>query len=217
MNQWIIILSVLLWASNAFAGTVTIHDAPGLLSNDIVSLERDAIDWPFDVQILVERASSQDAFEDDAHNAVTSPTTMVVAIDPARHKVVTRFGTATGVKQGDFDSISKAGNAHFRAREMRAGIEAIVFRAEASAQSKVAMSVSNEPIVVEHGMNGVTIFWVVALFCCLGGLVLLLIYKRKLDREKFEKALEENRLETAELRSQNVEDPEPPLSSELLE
>ena len=122
-----------LWSGLAIAGTLNrSHDADSMLnlsSGDVAQLQQDVGKVPFDVRLLVESAPSVSALGNDAHQAIEGfPNSMVIAIDPAGH-IAVRFGKGVGVKPGDFDSISKSGNAHFHNHEWVAGIETIVLRA----------------------------------------------------------------------------------------
>ncbi len=196
---------LLCWANVAFAGTIVVHDSTGWVpSGDISALRNESGNWPFEVHLLVENASSFQALEDHAHTAVDGTNVMVIAIDPAHHKTVTRFGTSTGVKSGDYDSISQAGNAHFRSHEIRQGIEAIIQRAKASKEATTAISSSNTPVVLKQGLGVGTWLCIILGFVALCGFIVWLVRRQKKDRDSFEKALNDNRDETSELRSRNI-------------
>lgn len=198
-------LCLLVWSGVSDAGNLAVHDyANWIPKGDLAALNSEAGAWPFDVHILVENADSRDILEDHAHLAVTGPNVMAIAVDPTHHRTVTRFGTNTGVKPGDYDSITQAGNAHFRAHEVRQGLEAIVVRASASRQAVTAISASNEPVVLKEGLGTGTWFCIVVGFFALGGFIVWLVRKQKRDRENFERALDDNRLETSELVSRNT-------------
>ena len=177
-----------------------------LTPGDVAQLQKDAADMPFDVQLLVENVSTIAALGQDAHAAVTGPNIMVLAIDPVAGHVLTRFGKSTGVKPSDFDSISKAGNAHFHNHEWVAGIETVVIRAQASAQTSTGIAQSSAPVVVEHGLSGGTWLLIALLGAGFVGIIVWLYRRSQRDREGYEKALDANRLETAELVSRNVEE-----------
>lgn len=180
------IVALCLWASTSLAGTIDVHDSVGFLSTgDVQTLRDHNGNWPFDVHLLAESASSMEALESDAHRAVTSSSVMVIAVDPAHHKTVVRFGTATGVKTGDYDSISKAGNAHFRSGENEAGVEAILARARASKESIVAMSSSNAPVIIEHGLSTEAWVGIVALFVVFVVVLWWLYTSAKRDKQAF--------------------------------
>lgn len=200
-------LTLVLWAASASAGTLSVRDSTGWIpSGDVATLRSEAAQWPFDVHVLVENAPSFHALEGDAHSWTDSGS-MTIAIDPSHHKTVVRFGNGTGVKAGDFDSISAAGNANFRSHEVRQGLEAIVARAQASRESSVAMSQSNAPVtVVRHEGLGFGAWLLIVLgFFALCGFVVWLVRRHNRDRRSFERALDENRLETSELLSRNVD------------
>lgn len=185
--------------------TFGIHDSPGFVpSGDVAALKAEGSSWPFDVHLLVENASSFDALENDAHNAVTAPNVMAIAIDPQLHKTVVRFGTGTGVKAGDYDSIAKAGNAHLRAGEVKQAIDAIVTRAVASRQATTAISASSEPVVLHQGLSGGEWFLLILIAAAGCGFVYWLWRRWVRSQEAFARALDDNRLETAELRSHNA-------------
>lgn len=199
-------LLVTLYATTASAGTIIVRDSANFVpASDVSKLQLDATQWPFDVHVLAEVAPDHNTLEDDAHNSVDNPNVLVIAVDPTHHKTIVRFGNATGVKPGDYDSISQAGNAHFRSHEIAQGIEAIVIRSVASKQATVAISVSNAPVVVQQGLSAPTWFLIALFAGSLAGIVIWLVRKSRKDRESFEKALDDNRLETSELMSRNVE------------
>lgn len=193
-------LALLCWTGLAMAGGVTVRDQAHVLSSgDVARLSSDAAPWPFDLHVLTAVFPTRDLLEDQAHQWVDSPRAVVVAVDPQNHHVVVRFGTGTGVHGGDFDSLAKAGNAHFRSGDWVDGIEAIGVRAYASTQTASGISVSNEPVVLQQGLG----FWIWALIVGAGaGLVWLTWWVMRRSRE----VLDENRLETAELRSRNIKD-----------
>jgi hypothetical protein len=193
----------------ALAGTITVHDSAGFVpSGDIEKLRTDANDWPFDVHILAQNVASLDMLEENAHLAVTGPNVLVIAIDPAHHKTVVRFGNSTGIKPGDYDSISAAGNAHFRAHNIAQGFEVILARARASRESVSALSTSTTPVVItnERGLSWSAWLGIVLLFTGFVTVIVLLYRRSKRNQEAFQAALDENRLETSELRSRNIEE-----------
>lgn len=177
-----------------------------LTSGDVAQLQKDVAGMPFDVQLLVENVSTIAALGQDAHAAVTGPGIMVLAIDPVAGHVLTRFGKSTGVKPSDFDSISKAGNAHFHNHEWVAGIETVAIRAQASAQTSTGIAQSSAPVVVEHGLSGGTWLLIALLGAGFIGIIVWLYRRSQRDREGYEKALDANRLETADLVGRNVEE-----------
>lgn len=183
---------------------IVIHDnASYIPSGDVAALQSESL--PFDVHILTEDVPNRTRLENDAHAGVTGANVMVLAIDPVHHHVECRFGSNTGVKVGDFDSIARAGNAHFHAGEVRQGIEAVLFRAKASAETSTAISQSSVPVVVTNGMSGGEKTFIVLLFA---GVALTWWYfwrRAKAAKAEFQKTLEDNQLEMAELRTHNVE------------
>jgi hypothetical protein len=192
-------------ANLALAGTLVVHDSVGWIPNrDVSAINAEAGHWPFDLRLLIEDTRDQGALEDHAHAAVNGPNVMVIAIDPKRHRTVTRFGVSTGVKPGDYDSISQAGSAHFRSHEIRQGIEAIVARARASQEAPVAISASHTPVVIKEGLGFGAWLCIVLGGCALVGFIVWLVRKQQRDRKRFERALDDNRLETSELLSRNV-------------
>jgi len=200
----IFVMVTLLWSVTAFAGTLSVRDTVNWIpTGDRSTIQSSANASPFDVHILVENASSFNVLESDAHNWVDSPHVMVIAIDPVHHKTLTRFGTGTGVKAGDYDSISAAGNAHFRSHEIGQGFEAIIIRAKASAQATTALSQSNTPVVIQEGLSAGAWFGIVLGFCLLVGFIVWLVRRQRQDRDSFERALIDNKLETSELRLNN--------------
>jgi hypothetical protein len=204
---WMTVLAAVSWALGASAGSIEIRDNAGFIPpSDVVRLRADQASWPFDVHVLAEVVDTRDTLEDDAHRAVTNPQVVVLAVDPTHHRTVVRFGNETGVKSGDYDSIAQAGGAHFRAHEVADGFEAMITRVRASREAARAISTSSTPVIVQEGLSGGT-WWLIALsFACFAGLAVWLYRRSKRDREVFSAALDENRLETAELRSRNVEE-----------
>lgn len=184
---------------------ISINDPINLLSSsDGDHLQSASERWGFETHILIRKTDTTAALDDQAHAQMTGPGVVVIAVDPINHRTAVRFGTGTHVKAGDFDSIAKAGNAHFRAGEWAAGIEAIGVRAQASAQSKVAMSVSNEPVIIQNGLT--TGAWVAIgfMFVSVIGLAVWWWRRSRKELEKAAAALEQNRLETGELISHNA-------------
>ena len=164
--------------------TIEAQDLTGTISaSDLASLNgRPA---PFHVRVLFTSQDSLEKLEDISHGALSTPDMVVIGIDPGHHRVVARFGTATGVKPGDFDSVAKAGNAHFRAKEWTAGVDAIAVRAKASADSRVAMSVSNEPIVIEQGLSGWAWTGIAILFAAVIACVVAVIRRMRRQQTEF--------------------------------
>lgn len=183
-----------------------IHDQANLLSSaDRSALESAATSWRFETHVLIQHTAGSAELDDAAHAAITTPNTVVIAVDPQRHHTAVRFGSATHVKPGDYDSISKAGNAHFRAGEWGAGLAAIGTRAEASAESRVAMSVSNEPVVIEKGLSTGTWVGIALLF---GAVVTcLVVVLRKMRRQQAAFASTSSALieEASEYRGRNMD------------
>ena len=141
--------SLALLSTSTLAGTLAVRDVAALLSpQDIQALQTKAATLPFDVHLLIEKAGSKAALEDHAHAWVDGPKVVVVGLDPAGHHVVARFGVQTGVKTGDFDTVTLAGNTHFRAGEFVPGIEAIWTRARASAEAKAAITTQAAPVIL---------------------------------------------------------------------
>jgi hypothetical protein len=225
MKTSLAVFALLLWSSVARAGSFTqTGDASSILtSDDLSQLRQEFVTWPIDIRVLVERAGDLQTLQRDAHDAVVTPNVVVIAIDPSAGRVVTRFGRNTGIRSGDFDAISKAGNASFHNHAWRQGIEAIAARAQASATPQVVqvpvqvpmqVPATNQPVIVQvpvaappvqHGMSGGDIFLTLLLVGGCAGLVFWLFRRARKEREDFQNALDENRLETAELRSRNVE------------
>ena len=85
---------VVLVTGFAQAGTLTVRDTAGFLTpSDVSALQAKSGEWPFNLVVLAENAPSFPILEDHAHNLITGPSVMVIAVDPAHHKVVTRFGS----------------------------------------------------------------------------------------------------------------------------
>lgn len=188
-------------------GTATIHDDLGKLTgHDVSDIQRAAGDWPFDTQVLIVSAESSNRLDDMAHNAITNPHVVAIAVDPPHHHTSVRFGTATGVKAGDYDSITKAGSAHFRSGEFGAGIVAIGTRAEGSSKAHVAMAQSNEPVIVEHGWSAGTWFVFILVFgAAITGLAFLFRRWRK-AQQRIEADLAETRDQASQLLTRNIEE-----------
>jgi len=190
----------------AQAGTFQVRQGTDFLKfSEYNELQAKAQDWPFDVHLLAESTETLQVLEDRAHDWVNGPNVMVVAIDPVHHRVVTRYGTGLQVKTGDYDSITAAGNTHFRAQENAQGVVAIVTRAKASSEAKVALVGQEEPIIIQGGLSTGTWVGLSLLFVLVCGVAVWIWRRNKQEREEFERALDENRLETAELRARNIE------------
>jgi hypothetical protein len=203
----LLLLGLMALAPTAFAGEIIVRDQAALLTaDDVVTLKNRRADFSFDVVVLAENAPDAATLEDHAHQAVDRPNLLVVAIDPGHQRVVTRFGTGLGVKMPDRESITAAGNAHLRAREPAPGILAILYRAKASAESAVPLTAATgAPVVVQQGLSTGTwvgIGLVIALFV---GLAVWLFQKLRSERSEYQRALDENREETSDLRTRNIE------------
>ena len=184
--------------------TIKIHDDAALLSSsDRSAIESAASSWRFDTHLLIRVVPGTGELDDAAHAAITAPGVVVIAIDPTHHHTAVRFGTATRVKPADYDSIAKAGNAHFRAGEWGAGIAAIGTRAEASAEAKVAMAVSNEPVVIEQGLSTGAWVGISLLFAAIVGVIVLVVRRMRRNEERFASAASDLVLETSGHRSRN--------------
>lgn len=202
----LVTLALLLVAAVAGAGTIVFRDPAGALTPAAMSgLQAHVGDWPFAAHVLVEAAPDLPTLEDDAHAWVDSPNVVVIAIDPSHHRVVTRFGSATGVKTGDFDAVSASGSVAFRAHDLPGGIEAILLRARASREASTALTSSTQPpVIIEHGLTAGTWVPMVLFAGLLVGVIVWLVRRARRSDEVFTNALEENRLETSELRSRNI-------------
>lgn len=188
-------------------GNVLIRDDQNTLSTgDIAAIQSTGGGWPFEAHVLVGSFPTRDALEDAAHLAITSPRVVAIGVDPGHHHVAVRFGTSSGVKAGDYDSIAKAGNAHFRSGEWVAGIQAIGTRARASAQAHVAIAQSNEPVVVEEGLGTGAWLGIGLLFAVVVGCVVWLWRRSRKDRDSFTRALDDSREQTGQLAMRNIEE-----------
>lgn len=185
---------------------IKIHDDAHLLTSaDRATIESAAGAWPFEAHVLIRNAGSSDALGDAAHAAVTGPGVVVIAVDPAAHHTAVRFGTASHVKTADYDSIAKAGNEHFRAGEWGAGIAAIGTRAEASAASRVAMAVANEPVVVEHGLSTGAWVGIALLFAAVVTAIVVVVRRMRRNEERFASAASDLLTETNTYYGRNTE------------
>lgn len=203
ISLFFFVVAMFLCSNIALAGDLNIHDTLQWIPRaDINKLSAKASSWPFNVNVLVEDATAS-ALENDAHHAVTGPRVMVIAVDPKHHRVVTRFGNETGVKQGDFDSISKAGNTYFKDGYIYDGLNAIVIRAKASSQAVTAMANSNTPVVIEH-QEGLGVGAWVAIILGISMLIGFIIWLARRQQLR-DSILEENRKEMSELRVRSSE------------
>jgi uncharacterized membrane protein YgcG len=194
----LVIAALLCWSAIASAGTLSVKDSNHWIpSGDVDALKSEFNGNRFDIHILVESAANLSVLENDAHRAVTSPNVLAIAIDPNAKKTVVRVGSQTGIKVGDFDTIASAGNVHFRSREIRQGLEAIIFRATASSQSTTAIVNSTTPVVVQRteGLSAGAWIAIVLGFACLIGFIVWLVRRQK---EK-DDLINENRLIMSEL------------------
>lgn len=183
---------------------IKIHDNEHLLSPaDVALLESEG--WPFEAHVLIQTLPTTDALDDAAHQAVTGPHVVVIAVDPVHRHTAVRFGTESAVKAADYDSIAKAGNAHFRAKEWAAGIQAIGVRAQASAESRVAMAVSNEPVVIEKGLGTGAWIGIALLFGAVVACVVLVLRRMRAQQRQFESTASDLVLEASEYRGKNLD------------
>ncbi len=213
LRSFALAVSLCLASSIAAAGQLTLKDNAGFLTPaEVLDLQGKAPSWPFDVTFLSETGGDSNKLEDDAHLLVTTPKTMVIAIDPSIRRTSTRFGTETNVKVGDYDAIAASGNAHFRVKENGQGIEAIVQRAQASSEAKAALTATGSPVVVKEGLDGVTMTFVGSLFLLCLGIIGYVVYRNRKEKKAWEAALNANREEMAEMASRNIREqyqPEP--------
>ena len=179
---------------------ILIRDNSGLLTQaDISTLQAESASWPFEMRFLSERAASRTDLESDAHAWVGSPRTVVFAVDPTHHWSAARFGVALGIPESSLSSLNRAGNADLKAGQFRSAIEDIA--AGAKAQSVTATVTQPYVPVIHHGMTTGAWLLIALLFGSLFALVIYLVRQRK----EMADALEQNRLETAELLSRNVD------------
>lgn len=191
---------------DAFAGNLWLSDGVGFLKfSELKELQAKATAWPFDAHIIIAEKASVQALEDAAHVAVDAPNVVAVAIDPVHHHVVARFGSGTTVKPGDYGAIAAAGNAHFRGGNNAGGVLAILQRANASAAATTALVEQAAPVVVESGFSTGTWMGLGAAGFVLLAIAFWIARRARLSQRAFADALEQNRLETAELRARNVE------------
>lgn len=198
-------LAFSLWASAALAGSLQVQDEAHVLSSsDVSTLKTTASRWPFDTHVLIYDAPTKDALLARARAWVDGPNVIVIARDPVDHDTIVRVGVGSKVKSMDLDAIASAGNPAFREDHLVAGIEAIGARAELSTRTAAGTVAPQPPIIVREGLSpwawGAIIFGVLLLVW----LVVRLYRKSQRNNELFQSALDENREETAALRSDNI-------------
>lgn len=173
-----ILFCMLFWSTTALAGELSVRDSANWIpENDVAQLRSDSKEWPFDVNILIENVSSLSALENDAHGLVNKPDVMVIAIDPTHRKTVVRFGSATGVRASDYNTISAAGNSDFKLNFIRQGLDAIVAKAVSSRNPNPETSSAG----ATSEKSGISV-WVFVIAGVLFGGILLLWLTRKRER-----------------------------------
>lgn len=186
---------------------VYIHDDASTFSSaDIATLQGEAARWPFTLHVLTRATSSKAELASLVHQCITGPDIVCVGLDAANHRTETHFGTATGVRPQDFNSVAAAGNASFKTGNWRGGIEAIADQAKVSTQASSAVVVvqqaapeSLSPIV---GWSIVAVAaWLVAAF------IVWRVRKQQRDLSaKLNADMAGFREETEQLRSRNSEE-----------
>ena len=145
IQAFLVVCAALAFASVAHAGPVVVERNSGVL--DESALQAETSRWPFALHVLVGDFGTKANLMRAAHECVTAPNVVCVAVDPGHHATQSRFGTGTGVRPIDYELIAAAGNAQFKGGYWREGIEAIADRARDSAASAVATP--GAPIVVQ--------------------------------------------------------------------
>jgi hypothetical protein len=150
---------------------VQIRDEEGLLTpTDRTALQAEGSKYPFDVRILTTGAHSGD-LDRYVGEQVTLPNLVVIGIDKEHRRTSVHFGGQTRIARNEFSTIEHAGNASFKNGDYRAGVEAILDRAQSAVGTAPAVDPGNGPLVTapaRPASGGFPFGWVV-----LGGLLLV--------------------------------------------
>jgi hypothetical protein len=174
LSRWLsplLLLATLLVAGVARAGTVQIRDEEGLLTpTDRTALQAEGSKYPFDVRILTTGTHSGD-LDRYVGEQVTLPNLVVIGIDKEHRRTSVHFGGQTRIAHEEFSTIEHAGNASFKNGDYRAGVEAILDRAQTAVGTAPAVDPGNGRLVTaptRPASGGFPFGWVI-----LGGLLLV--------------------------------------------
>lgn len=128
-------VSALAVAPAAHAGTLRVVDETHQLEpSQLQSVSSAVAKAPFDGRLVVttDYADAQDLAR-YVHSLVTSPSLVVVGLDPVHRHVQVRFGVESGVPRAQWADVERAGNDAFRRGDWAGGASAIFETASRSA------------------------------------------------------------------------------------
>jgi hypothetical protein len=139
-------VSALAVAPTAHAGTLRVVDeAHQLAPSQLQELSGVVARAPFDGRLVVttEYADAQDLAR-YVHTLVSSPSLVVVGLDPQHRHVQVRFGVESGVPRAQWADIERAGNDAFRRGDWAGGASAI-FETAARSAAASPLAKQDEP------------------------------------------------------------------------
>lgn len=135
--------SALAVAPTAHAGTLRVADETHQLGpSQLQEISGVVARAPFDGRLVVttEYADAQDLAR-YVHTLVTSPSLVVVGLDPLHRHVQVRFGVESGVPRAQWADVERAGNDAFHRGDWAGGASAIF---ETAARSAAASPLANQ-------------------------------------------------------------------------
>lgn len=146
MKTFTKVLLALLFAGNAFAGSLEVKDEAGLIGNR-PAIEAAAQAANFDTRILVSsnrgHGAQFDAFVD---GGLKGSNQAVIGVDPVGHHTHIRVGGALGIPGSLVGSIAITANGNFKAGEWDAGIARIISGLQAERRVSAPLAPVTVPV-----------------------------------------------------------------------
>jgi uncharacterized membrane protein YgcG len=183
--------------------TVLVNDLQHVLSgNELASLQSTSSNHR--VVITFTDSVSQIDLDGMMSRCITTPNTVCIGIDTKKHYSRSHFGIDTGIKSGDFQQVSLAGNMDFKEGRWADGAKSIISRANIMSQrtNTGATAVVIQQPIVEKSFPKWPFFVGFSFLALVLGIILWRIRKR--EREAMN-AIGDVRREAGELASRNIE------------
>ncbi len=207
------LIAIVLLVLPTMAGAIKVYDNANVLSDgDEVTLAATATAWPFDSVIYTDNVDRQ-ALKLMAGKHVTTPRTVVIAVSPSAKGTSVRFGSGTNVDSSLWETIAKTGDASFKDKKWRIGIEAIGFRSklaveQASAAVAPTTTTSRQPapVVVHHKNAASTGAWI-AIGLCVAfffGIAVWMVRRQRRSATELKEAADKLSYEAGDIASKSI-------------